>query len=62
LLNLAVLAQVRHLRNRPASQWRQAPLSQHKILMEHVQLALSVATLALVGIEEYLHLRWHGHL
>jgi hypothetical protein len=62
LLNLAVLAQVRYLRNRPASQWRQGALSQHKIRMERVQLALSVATLALIGIEEYLHLRSHGHL
>jgi hypothetical protein len=62
LLNLAVLAQVRYLRNRPASQWRQGPLSRHKIRMERIQLALSVATLALIGIEEYLHFRWCGHL
>jgi len=62
LLNLAVLAQVRYLRNRPASQWRQGALSQHKIRMERVQLALSVATVALIGIEEYLHLRSQGHL
>jgi hypothetical protein len=62
LLNLAVLAQVRYLRNRPASQWRQKPLSQHKIRMERVQVALSVATLALIAIEEYLHFGWSGHL
>jgi hypothetical protein len=61
LLNLAVLAQVRYLRNRPASRWRQEPLSQHKIRMARVQLALSLATLALVGIEEYLHLQLRGH-
>jgi hypothetical protein len=62
LLNLVVLAQVRYLRNRPASRWRQEPLSQHKIRMERVQLGLSVATLVLIGIEEYLHMRWCGHL
>ena len=62
LLNLAVLAQVRYLRIRPASQWRQEPLSQHKIRMERVQLGLSVATLVLIGIEEYPHVQWCGHL
>lgn len=62
LLNLAVLAQVRYLRNRAASRWRQGPLSQHKIRMERIQLALSVATLVLIGIEEYLHFGWRGHL
>ncbi|AEU36585.1 hypothetical protein [Granulicella mallensis] len=62
LLNLVILAQVRHLRNRPASQWRRIPLSPHKIRMEQVQILLSIATLVLIGLEEYLHLRWCGHL
>ncbi len=62
LLNLIILFQVRRLRKRPASQWRQQPLSQHKIRMERLQLALSVATLILVGVEEFLHFRWCGHL
>jgi hypothetical protein len=62
LLNLVILAQVRHLRNRPASQWRRIPLSPHKIRMERVQIVLSLATLVLIGVEEYLHLRWCGHL
>ncbi len=62
LLNLAVLMQVRHLRNRPASRWRQRPLSPHEIRMERVQLVLSLATLILIGSEEYLHLHMHGHL
>ena len=62
LLNLVILAQVRHLRNRPASQWRRIPLSPHKIRMERVQIVLSIATLVLIGLEEYLHLRWCGHL
>jgi hypothetical protein len=62
LLNLVILAQVRRLRNRPASQWRRIPLSPHKIRMERVQIVLSIATLVLIGLEEYLHLRWCGHL
>jgi hypothetical protein len=62
LLNLAVLTQVKYLRNRPASRWRQRPLSPHGIRMERVQLALSLATLVLIGVEEYLHLHMHGHL
>jgi len=62
LLNLIVLAQVRHLRNRPASQWRRSPLSRKKVWTERLQLTLSLATLLLVGIEEYLHFRLRGHL
>jgi hypothetical protein len=57
LLNLVILMQIRRLRRRPASQWRQIPLSPSKLRMEQVQLILSVATLVLIGIEEYLHLR-----
>lgn len=62
LLNLTILMQLRRLRNRPASQWRQSPLSPHKIRVERWQMALSIATLALIGIEEYLHFHWCGHL
>src|SRR5277367_1151903 len=61
LLNLVILAQIRRLRHRPASQWRQVPLSPHKIRMERAQLILSIATLVLIGIEEYLHFHWHHH-
>jgi hypothetical protein len=62
LLNLAIFMHVRHLRNRPSSQWRQQPLSPHKIRMERVQLVLSLATLVLIGIEEYLHFGFHHSL
>jgi hypothetical protein len=61
-LNLLILMQVRRLRNRPASKWRQLPLSPKKIHMERVQIILSLATLALIGIEEYLHFGWSHHL
>jgi hypothetical protein len=62
LLNLAILMQIRRLRNRPASQWRQQVLSPGKIRMERVQMALSIATLVLIGVEEYLHFRMCHHL
>jgi hypothetical protein len=62
LLNLAILAQVRRLRRRSASQWRQHPLSPRKLRMERLQIVLSIATLALVTAEEILHRHYTGHL
>jgi hypothetical protein len=55
LLNLALFLHVRYLRNRPASQWRRQPVSPRKLRMERLQLALSLATLVLLGIEVYFH-------
>lgn len=62
LLNLVVLWQIHRLRARPAAQWRQRPVSRGKIRMERVQLVLSVATLVLIAVEEYWHIRWHHHV
>jgi hypothetical protein len=62
LFNLTALMQVRRLRNRPASRWRQRPLSPHQIRMEQIQLVLSFAALVLIGLEEYLHFHMRGHL
>jgi hypothetical protein len=62
LLNLAILMHVRHLRHRPAAQWRVKPLSNREKRSELTQLILSLATLVLVGVEEYLHLSLHGSL
>lgn len=62
LLNLAILAQVRRLRSRPASQWRQQLPSPHRLRMERLQIVLSVATLVLVAVEEILHHHEWGHL
>lgn len=55
LLNMAIVIQIRYLRARAASRWRQRPPSGRTLRMERVQIALSVATLILLGIEEYLH-------
>jgi hypothetical protein len=60
LLNLVVLAQIRNLRSRPASQWRIKPPSLHTLRMERIQFVLSVATLILIGFEEYFHFL-HAH-
>jgi hypothetical protein len=62
LLNLAILMHVRHLRQRPAAQWRQNQLSQHQRRTELAQLILSITTLILIGVEEYLHLTLHHSL
>jgi hypothetical protein len=62
LLNLAVVAQIRRLRRRPASQWRQQPPTPRKLRMERLQVVLSVATLALIAVEEILHYHYCGHL
>ena len=62
LLNLVVLWQIRRLRARPAAQWRVQPVSAKKLRGEWLQFGLSIATLVLVGIEEWLHFTQHGRL
>jgi hypothetical protein len=62
LLNLAVVAQIRRLRRRPASQWRQQPPTPRKLRMERLQIVLSAAALALIAVEEILHYHYCGHL
>jgi hypothetical protein len=56
-VNLGVLWQVRRLRNRPAARWRALPLNGGALRKEDLQLWLSLATLAVVAVEEYLHFR-----
>ena len=55
LLNLFVLWRVRKLRNRPAAQWRQKPLSPKKKNSERLQYALSILTLILLAAEWFTH-------
>lgn len=61
LLNLIVLAHIRHLRNRPASQWRRQPLTPRKTRIERLQLVLSLVTLGLIVIEEITHFQTFHH-
>jgi len=57
LVTLGIVLQARHLRNRPAARWRLRPLTPRQRRLELLQTSLSVLTLILVGIEEYLHFR-----
>lgn len=61
VFNLVALWQVRRLRKRSASAWRQKAVSGSKFASEGVQLALSVATLVLLAIESFYHLRLTHH-
>jgi hypothetical protein len=62
LLNLAALWQVRRLRRRSASAWRQQPLSTSKRRSESLQLALSLLTLLLLIAEGIAHYTLKGTL
>jgi hypothetical protein len=57
LLTLWVVFRVRKLRSRPAARWRARPLSPAVRRAERLQVGLAIATLVLVGVEEYLHFR-----
>jgi hypothetical protein len=55
VLNLVVLWQVWRLRIRPASAWRQMPVSRKKIASEWLQFTLSILTLLLLSAEFIAH-------
>jgi len=62
LLSLAALWQVRRLRRRSASAWRQRPLTSSKRRSESLQLALSLLTLVLLFAEWIAHFKLKGTL
>jgi hypothetical protein len=55
VLNLVVLWQIWRLRKRPASAWRQQPVSKQRKASEYFQFTLSVLTLALLAAEFFAH-------
>jgi hypothetical protein len=59
LINLYAIWRIRRLRHRPASQWRMKVVSTAKLRSENLQILLAEATLALLFIEEALHLILH---
>ena len=59
LLNLAVLAWIRYLRNRPAAQWRRRERTAKEKRSERLQIILAVVTLILVGLETWTHTLVH---
>lgn len=55
LINLAVIAWIRHLRARPSAQWRKRELSAKEKRSERWQIWLAIVTLLLVGLETWTH-------
>lgn len=55
LVNLFVIWKIRHLRSKPAAQWRVQPPTRKKINSERLQIALSVLTLILLAAEWITH-------
>ena len=55
VLNLYVIGKVRRLRSRPASHWRQQPLTKKKLNSERFQIDLSIVTLLLLAAEWITH-------
>jgi hypothetical protein len=61
VVNLLILAWVRHLRNRPEAQWRRREIGPKQMRSEKLQVALAVLTLVLVAVEESIHVMLHHH-
>jgi len=61
LVNLLLLAWVRHLRNRPEAQWRRREITPQQKRSERLQVALALLTLMLVVAEEWIHAVLHHH-
>jgi hypothetical protein len=55
IVNLAVLAWIRHLRSRPSAQWRRRELTSKEKRNEKLQIAMAILTLILVGLETWTH-------
>jgi hypothetical protein len=54
-INLYVVWKVRHLRNKPAAQWRQQPVTKQKLNSERLQIAVAILTLLLLAAEWITH-------
>jgi hypothetical protein len=59
IINLAVLAWIRHLRSRPSAQWRRREHSAKQKGSERLQVALAIVTLVLVALEMWTHPMLH---
>jgi formate hydrogenlyase subunit 3/multisubunit Na+/H+ antiporter MnhD subunit len=55
VVNLGVLAWIRHLRNRSSAQWRRREQSPQEKRSEKLQVAMAILTLVLVGLETWTH-------
>lgn len=61
VVNLGVIAWIRHLRSRPEAKWRRREPSAKQKRSERMQVGLAVLTLVLVGLEVWLHAMRTGH-
>ncbi len=59
LINFFVIWKIRSLRSKPASQWRQQPVTAKKLNSERFQIALSILTLVLLAAEWITHQMVH---
>jgi hypothetical protein len=59
LVNLYAIRRIRSLRRRPAAQWRMQPVPAARLRSENLQRLLAIATLALLAVEEALHIILH---
>jgi len=55
LVNLGILAWIRHLRNQPSAEWRRREPTAKEKRSKRVQIFLSIVTLILVGLEVWTH-------
>jgi hypothetical protein len=55
VVNLAVIAWIRHLRANPAAQWRRTEPTAKQRRSERLQIVLAIVTLILVGLETWTH-------
>jgi hypothetical protein len=61
IVDLAVLAWMRHLRTQPSAQWRRRATSAKEKRWVRLQVAMAVVTLALVGLEIGAHTMMAHH-
>ena len=62
VVDLAVLAWIRHLRYQPSAQWRKREKTRNEKQSDRLQVALAVLTLLLAGMETWTHIVIHrGH-
>jgi hypothetical protein len=55
IVDLLVLAWIRHLRAQPSAQWRRREKTSKELLSQRLQVAIAVLTLILVGLETWSH-------
>jgi hypothetical protein len=59
VVNLAIIAWIRHLRANPAAQWRRSEPTAKQRRSERLQIVLAIVTLILVGLETWTHPKIH---